>query len=178
MLWKSVSNCTQRAVDLSELGDIGLSPASRETTQTTKRSKHCTEGGGQNISSSLKIKRKHTKRFNAITTVQIKQETPNLTWPEGKGDKTRRRMASERLVIGSLDCLLPKWSDSRTVLQTDSHTSPPKHRVHSLSLTIGDNGELEPYTACRLKSGPSLIIIIIKKDWQCKDGKGRLTPYQ
>ena len=23
-----------------------------------------------------------------------------------------------------------------------------------------------------------IIIIIIKKDWQCKDGRGRLTPYQ
>ena len=22
------------------------------------------------------------------------------------------------------------------------------------------------------------IIIIIKKDWQCKDGRGRLSPYQ
>ena len=24
----------------------------------------------------------------------------------------------------------------------------------------------------------SIIIIIIKKDWQCKSGTGRLTPYQ
>ena len=25
---------------------------------------------------------------------------------------------------------------------------------------------------------PPIIIIIIKKDWQCKAGRGRLTPYQ
>ena len=25
---------------------------------------------------------------------------------------------------------------------------------------------------------PYLAIIIIKKDWQCKAGRGRLTPYQ
>ena len=27
-------------------------------------------------------------------------------------------------------------------------------------------------------SAPIIIIIIIKKDWQCKAGRGRLTPYQ
>ena len=26
--------------------------------------------------------------------------------------------------------------------------------------------------------GAPIIIIIIKKDWQCKTGRGRLTPYQ
>ena len=42
-------------------GDIGLSPASRETTQANKPPKHHTKIGGQNISSSLKKKRKHTQ---------------------------------------------------------------------------------------------------------------------
>ena len=30
----------------------------------------------------------------------------------------------------------------------------------------------------KLSFGEGLIIIIIKKDWQCKGGRGRLTPYQ
>ena len=32
--------------------------------------------------------------------------------------------------------------------------------------------------ATRLYYWPNIIIIIIKKDWQCKAGRGRLTPYQ
>ena len=28
------------------------------------------------------------------------------------------------------------------------------------------------------KEWPIIIIIIIKKDWQCKAGRGRLPPYQ
>ena len=42
-------------------GDIGLSPARRETTQMNKPPKHYTKTGGQNISSSLKKERKHTQ---------------------------------------------------------------------------------------------------------------------
>ena len=41
-------------------GDIDLSSASRESTQTNNLQKHYTKTGGQNISSSLKKKRKHT----------------------------------------------------------------------------------------------------------------------
>ena len=51
-------------------GDIGLSPASRETTQTKKLSKHHTETGSQ-ISRSLQKQRKHTKRVSATVRVQV-----------------------------------------------------------------------------------------------------------
>ena len=40
----------------------------------------------------------------------------------------------------SLDCLLSKWSDSRSAFPTDSHTSPPP------SLTSGGNDELKQNT--------------------------------
>ena len=64
--------------------DTGLSPASWETTQTIKPPKHYTKTGGHNIS-SLKKKRKHTEWVNATVRVQVKQETPDLSRPEGKG---------------------------------------------------------------------------------------------
>ena len=48
----------------------------------------------------------------------------------------------------SLDCLLSKWSDSRSALSTDSHTSPRP------SLTSGGNDELVPNI---LKSRPPLM---------------------
>ena len=35
-----------------------------------------------------------------------------------------------------------------------------------------------PYTVLEHCSIIIIIIIIIKKDWQCKAGRGRLTPYQ
>ena len=34
------------------------------------------------------------------------------------------------------------------------------------------------YSIVRDHSNHFVIIIIIKKDWQCKAGRGRLTPYQ
>ena len=40
----------------------------------------------------------------------------------------------------SLDCLLSKWSDSRSAFPTDSHTSPPPGQ------TRGGSNELEPST--------------------------------
>ena len=46
-------------------GDIGLSPAIQETTQTDKQPEHYTKTGGQNTSSSLKKKRKHTQWVRA-----------------------------------------------------------------------------------------------------------------
>ena len=46
-------------------GDILMSPASRETTQMKKPSKHHTETGCQNISCSLQKERKRTKRVSA-----------------------------------------------------------------------------------------------------------------
>ena len=46
---------------LQNRGDIGLSLASWETTQTNKVSKCYTKKGDQNISSSLKKKRNHTQ---------------------------------------------------------------------------------------------------------------------
>ena len=52
------------------MGDIGLSPASRETTQTSKQPKHYTKTWGQNIS-SLKKKRKHTELVGAPIRVQV-----------------------------------------------------------------------------------------------------------
>ena len=52
-------------------GDIGLSPASRETAQTNNPLKHYTKTGSQNISSSLKKKRKHTQWVRAPIRVQV-----------------------------------------------------------------------------------------------------------
>ena len=86
MLWKSVGNW----------GDIGLPPASRETTQTDKPPKHFTKTWGQDISSLIKKKRKHTQWVSATIMVQVYQETPVLARPEGKGGKTRRPISSER----------------------------------------------------------------------------------
>ena len=48
-------------------GDIGLSPASRETAQTNKPPKHYTK----NISSSLKKKIKHTQWVRDPIRVQV-----------------------------------------------------------------------------------------------------------
>ena len=52
-------------------GDIGLSLASRETTQTNKPPKHYTKTGGHNIRSSLKKKRKHTQWVNLYSDWHI-----------------------------------------------------------------------------------------------------------
>ena len=52
-------------------GDIGLSKASRETTQTNKLPKHYTKTMGHNISSSLKKKKKHMQWVSATIRVQV-----------------------------------------------------------------------------------------------------------
>ena len=66
--------------------------------------------------------------------------SPHSTWTQkvvklGDGWQVSSRPTA------SLDCLLSKWSDSRSALPTDPHTSPPP------SLTSGGNDELEPNTA-------------------------------
>ena len=98
MSWKLVSNWQQmRTVELSELWwhwPVSSTPP-----------KHYTKTGGHNISSSLKKKRKHTQWVTATIRVQVLQETPHLTRPDRNGDKTRRRMTSERQ-INSLPGLL------------------------------------------------------------------------
>ena len=108
-------------------GDIGLSPASRETTQTNKPPKHYTKTGGHNISSSLKKKgnipngsvppkmSKSNKR--RLTSLYLNAKVVRL------GDEWQVRGRS----TASLDCLLSKWSDSRPALPTDS---PPVHHSH------------------------------------------------
>ena len=60
---------------------------------------------------------------------------PHSTWRLGNGWQVRCRSTA------SLDCLLSKWSDSRSALSTDSHTNPLP------SLTSGGNDELELNTA-------------------------------
>ena len=52
-------------------GDMSLSPASKETTQTNKPPKHYTKTGGHNVSSSLKKNRKHTQWVSATIWVQV-----------------------------------------------------------------------------------------------------------
>ena len=53
-------------------GDIGLSPASHETTPANKQQKHYTKTeGGHNISSSLKKKRKHTEWISTTIWVHV-----------------------------------------------------------------------------------------------------------
>ena len=130
MLWKLVCNWQQsRTVDLSELGDIGLSPASRETSQTNKPPKHYTKMGGHNISSYSKKKRKHTKLVSATIRVQVYQETPHLTRPEHKGGKTWRWMTSEWHINS-----LPAWTaccqNNRTADQPYQPTHTPVHHPH------------------------------------------------
>ena len=73
MLWNSFG------VDLSDLGDIDLSPACMETTQMNKPPKHYTKTGGHNISSSLNKKMKHTQWISATIRVQVQQKMPNLS---------------------------------------------------------------------------------------------------
>ena len=67
-------------------GDIGLSPASRKTSQPNKPPK-TTLKTGQNISSSRKKRWKHTQWVSATIRVRVKQETSYRTRPEGKCDK-------------------------------------------------------------------------------------------
>ena len=52
-------------------GDIGVSPASRETTETNKPPKHYTKTRGQNIHCSLKKKSKHTQWVRDTIRVQV-----------------------------------------------------------------------------------------------------------
>ena len=52
-------------------GDIGLSPASQEITQTNKPPKHYTKTGDHNIGCCLKKKRKHTKWISATIIVHV-----------------------------------------------------------------------------------------------------------
>ena len=65
---------------------------------------------------------------------------PNLSRPEGKVIRLGDGLQVSGKSTAFLDCLLSKWSDSRSALQIDSHTSPPP------SLTSGGNAELEPNT--------------------------------
>ena len=123
-------------------GDIDLSPASREITQPNKPPKHYTKTGGHNISSSLKKKRKHTLWVSATIRVQVYQETPDLARPEGKGGKTRRRMASERQINSLPGLLMSKLSDSRSALLTDSCTH--QSTTNGLSMT---NSSRTPQTS-------------------------------
>ena len=55
-------------------GDIGMSPASQETTLMNMPKKHYTKTGGHNITSSLKIKRKYTQ-----WVVKCHHRGPSLT---------------------------------------------------------------------------------------------------
>ena len=118
-------------------GNIGLSPAWQEPTEINKTPKHYTMMGGHNISSSLKKKRKHTQWVSAsksnkrhLTSLDLKAKVVRL----GDGWHVSGRS------IASLDCS-SKWSNSRSVLPTDSHTSQPP------SLTSGGNDELVPNTS-------------------------------
>ena len=47
-------------------------------------------------------------------------------------------------------------------------------RFNSVLSKINKQGEIK----CDEHIPKNIIIIIIKKDWQCKAGRGRLTPYQ
>ena len=83
--------------------DIGLSPASRETTQTNKPPIHYTMSRGQNISCSLKKKRKHTQWVRAPI----------------RSKSNKRRLTSLDLIpcewrsTDSLDCLPSKSACQR-----------------------------------------------------------------
>ena len=99
-------------------GDIRLSRVSRETTQTNKKPKHYTKMGRQNISSSLKKKRKHTLDKGPSLT---RDALPHSPCP--KGGKSRRRMASERT---------PRTACCQNDLRADRPYQPTRTRVHHL----------------------------------------------
>ena len=109
MLWKSVGNWQQRRRwTLFNRSDIGLSPASRETSQTNKPPKYCTMTRGQTISSSLKKKRKHTQWVRA--PIRSKSNKRRLTSLDLKANEVRLGdgwQVSDRSTE-SLDCLPSK----------------------------------------------------------------------
>ena len=102
MLWKSAGNWQQsRTVNFSEFGWHSPVYSMQETTQKKIPPKHYhyTETGGQNTKSSLREKRNHTHAMGQCHHEGPSlTKTPNLTRPEGKGDKTGRLMASEHQI--------------------------------------------------------------------------------
>ena len=133
---------------LRNRGDISLSPASQQTTQTNKPPKNYTKMRGR-TSVVLRKRGNMPKVPFASIRVKVKQVTPDLTRPEGRGGKTRRRMEREQQINTLQDCVLSKWFNSSSALPTDSHTSAPP------SLTSEGNDELEP-NRCSFKTSTGL----------------------
>ena len=148
MLCKSVSNCQQkRMVDRLELGWHWPVSSQLGNYPDEKPLKHYTKQGGQ-----------HTWVCFGLFGGPEKEETypmgqylykgPSITrdaWPHSTWRPKVVSLRDGWQMIGRstacLDCLLSKWSDSRSALPTDSHTSP-QH-----SLISGGNDELVSNTA-------------------------------
>ena len=73
--------------------------------------------------------------------VHVKQEMPDLNQPEDKGESLADGWQLSGRSKNSMDCLLPKLSDSKSAIPTNSHTSPPP------SPTSRGSYELKPNTA-------------------------------
>ena len=92
--WSVVGNRGGRWA-LWNRGDSGLSPASWETTQTNKP-RNTTLRRGARTSAVLWRKRWTIPKWvSDPIRIKVFKETPDLTRPEGKGGKSRSRMASE-----------------------------------------------------------------------------------
>ena len=139
MLWKLVANWQQRrTVDSLGLGwhcDV----ASRQRSYYYDDAAETTLSLGARTLAVLLTKRgnipkrsvpPHGSKSNKrhLTSLDLKAKVTRL----GDGWQVSSRSTD------SLDCLLWKWSHSRSALPTDSHTSP------ALPPTSGGNGELTP----------------------------------
>ena len=121
-------------------GDIGLAPASRETTQTNKATKHYAKTGSQNINSLLRKKETYPMGHSLhkgqsqikrrLAAIYLNQKVVSL----GDGWQVSGRL-TDSLQMPS------KLFDIRSALPTDSHSSPPS------SPTNGGNDKLKTNTA-------------------------------
>ena len=141
MLWKSIENCQQkRAVELR----IGVTLAClQQAGKLPRRTSHrnTTQKRGTITSAVLKKFRKHTQWVSAIIRVKSNKRRLASLDLKAKVVKLGDGWQVSGRSTDTLKCLLSKWSDSRSVLPTDSHTSPPP------PLTSGGIDELEPNTA-------------------------------
>ena len=94
-------------------GDIGLSPARQETTQTNKPPKHYTKTGAITSAVLLRKRGNIPQWVGATIRVQVWRETPLLTRPKRKGGKTRRRMTSEWQINSLPGCIKQTFETQR-----------------------------------------------------------------
>ena len=116
-------------------GDIGLSPASHETTQTNKSPKHYTK--------TVLLKKEETCPMG-----RCHHKGP--TQPERNGGKTRRRMTSERQINSLPGLLAVKMIQqqigltNRLTHQSTTLTNVPRQLLLLLLLLLKEIGNARP----------------------------------